>query len=253
LHRWSLSFVAAAAISSPAHAEDTAAQRLARQNALIAEDWEHRLRESPEFATFRGDPRHADGWTDYAIGHVARQRDAVAARLQRLLPIDTRGGLPPFRQTAHHGAYVEGWGLYAERLAKEAGQYQDPMSEYGRLSTELLRAIRLVVDTGVHHGRWTREQMVAYFRAHSTEDEPTIQAETDRYIAWPAQALTYKVGEMKLLELRERARSALGDRFDLRAFHDRVLGAGALPLDVLEVRTQSWWGAGRRNEGPSGR
>lgn len=149
--------------------------------------------------------------------------------------------LPPFRRTAHHGAYVEGWALYAERLAKEVGQYEDPMSDYGRLSTELLRAIRLVLDTGVHHKRWTREQMVAYFRAHSTEDEPSIEAETDRYIAWPAQALAYKVGEMKLLELRERARTALGERFDLRAFHDAVLAGGALPLDVLEARLQAWW------------
>lgn len=148
--------------------------------------------------------------------------------------------LPEFRRQAHYGAYGEGWALYAERLAKEVGQYADPMSDYGRLSTEMLRAIRLVVDTGLHHRRWTREQVVAYFRAHSTEDEPTIQAETDRYIAWPAQALGYKLGELKILELRERARTRLGPRFDLRAFHDRVLGGGALPLDVLEARVDAW-------------
>lgn len=149
-------------------------------------------------------------------------------------------GLPAFRRDSDYPAYVEGWALYAERLAKEVGLYQDPMSDYGRLSSELLRAIRLVVDTGVHHKRWTREQMVAYFRAHSSEDEPSIQAETDRYIAWPAQALSYKLGEMKLVELRERARAALGPRFDLRAFHDMVLGSGPLPLEVLQARVEAW-------------
>lgn len=148
--------------------------------------------------------------------------------------------LPAFRSSMGNGAYSEGWGLYAERLAKELGQYQDPMNDYGRLSTELLRAIRLVLDTGVHHKRWTREQMVAYFRAHSAVDEPSIQSETDRYIAWPAQALTYKVGEMKLIELRERAQAALGSRFDVRAFHDMVLGSGPLPLEVLQARVEAW-------------
>ena len=165
--------------------------------------------------------------------------------------------LPAFRSSMHNGAYSEGWGLYAERLAKEVGQYQDPINDYGRLSTELLRAVRLVLDTGVHHKRWTREQMVAYFRAHSSSDEPSIQSETDRYIAWPAQALTYKVGEMKLIELRQRAQAALGPRFDLRAFHDLVLGSGPLPLEVLQARVEAWTrelsrgsSAGSRTPGP---
>jgi uncharacterized protein (DUF885 family) len=150
-------------------------------------------------------------------------------------------GLPAFRRNAlSYTAFVEGWGLYAERLGKEVGLYQDPYSEYGRLSSEMLRAIRLVVDTGVHQKRWTRQQMVDYFHAHSTEDEPTIQAEVDRYIVMPGQALGYKIGQLKIIELREHARSELGSRFDIRAFHDQLLGNGALPLEILERRMNAW-------------
>ncbi|NUR21541.1 DUF885 domain-containing protein, partial [Frateuria sp.] len=140
--------------------------------------------------------------------------------------------LPPFRQQAGYTAYVEGWALYAEQLGKEVGFYQDPLSYYGHLSDELLRADRLVLDTGVHYKHWTRAQMVDFFHAHSSEDEPSIQAETDRYVTWPSQALAYKMGQLKILELRARARQALGSKFDIRAFHDEVLGGGALPLDV---------------------
>jgi uncharacterized protein (DUF885 family) len=148
--------------------------------------------------------------------------------------------LPAFRQHAYYGAYTEGWALYSERLGKELGFYEDPYSDFGRLSNELLRAVRLVLDTGVHHKRWTREQMVEYFRAHSSEDEPDLQAEVDRYIVLPAQALTYKLGELEILRLRDRAQEALGSRFDLRAFHDKLLDGGALPLDVLGERIESW-------------
>ena len=148
--------------------------------------------------------------------------------------------LPPFRQQAGYNAYVEGWALYAERLGKDIGFYKDPLSDYGRLSDELLRADRLVLDTGVHYKHWTRQQMVDFFHAHSSQDEPDIQAETDRYITWPGQALGYKMGQLKILELRERARKELGGRFDIRAFHDEILGGGALPLDVLEARTDAW-------------
>ncbi len=148
--------------------------------------------------------------------------------------------LPPFRQHAFYTAYTEGWGLYAERLGKEVGFYQDPLSEYGRLSAEMLRSIRLVVDTGVHAKGWTRQQMVDYFHQHSTEDEPSIQAEVDRYIAMPGQALAYKVGQLKILELRKRAQDALGPKFDIKAFHDEVLGGGALPMDVLDARISAW-------------
>jgi uncharacterized protein (DUF885 family) len=148
--------------------------------------------------------------------------------------------LPPFRQQAAYGAFQEGWALYAERLGHEAGFYKDPYNEYGHLEGDMLRAIRLVVDTGVHARKWSREQMVQYFHAHSSIDEPTVQNETDRYIAWPAQALSYKAGQLTILRLREKAQTQLGANFDLRGFHDEVIGAGALPLDVLEVRIDAW-------------
>ena len=149
-------------------------------------------------------------------------------------------GLPEFRKYGRYTAYTEGWGLYAERLGKDVGFYQDPYSDYGRLEADIWRAIRLVVDTGVHSEGWTREQMVAYFHDHSNVDEPSVQAEVDRYIAWPSQALSYKIGQLKILELRDRAQKALGAKFDIRAFHDQVLDAGALPLDVLEKRVDAW-------------
>ena len=149
--------------------------------------------------------------------------------------------LPPFRQQGGYTAYVEGWALYSERLGKEIGFYQDPYNDYGRLDDEMLRAIRLVVDTGIHgKEHWTRDQVLQFFRDHSSSNEASIQSETDRYIAWPAQALAYKVGQLTILRLREKARQALGDKFSLSAFHDEVLGAGALPMDVLEQRMNDW-------------
>jgi uncharacterized protein (DUF885 family) len=157
------------------------------------------------------------------------------------------GELPAFRRNAFYTAYVEGWGLYAERLGKDVGLYQDPYSEYGRLTDEMFRAIRLVVDTGVHEKHWTRQQMVDYFHQHSTIDEPSIQAEVDRYIAFPGQALAYKIGQLKILELREQARAELGARFDIKAFHDELLGGGALPLDILEQRMTAWIAVQKQN------
>jgi uncharacterized protein (DUF885 family) len=150
-------------------------------------------------------------------------------------------GLPKFRQ---HGlgfnAYIEGWALYAEQLGKEVGFYQDPVSDYGRLSSELFRAVRLVVDTGIHSKGWTRDQVVDFFRKSGAVDEPTIQSETDRYISWPAQALSYKLGQLKIRELRDRAQQKLGAKFDIRTFHDEMLDGGTLPLDLLEARTDKW-------------
>ena len=150
-------------------------------------------------------------------------------------------GLPKFRQ---HGlgfnAYVEGWALYAEQLGKEVGFYQDPVSDYGRLSSELFRAVRLVVDTGIHAKGWTRDQVVEFMRKSGAVDEPTIQSETDRYISWPAQALSYKLGQLKIRELRDRAQKELGPKFDLRKFHDQMLNGGTLPLDMLDARTDKW-------------
>ncbi len=149
-------------------------------------------------------------------------------------------GLPTFRKYEFYTAYVEGWALYTERLGKDVGLYQDPNSDYGRLDGDIERAIRLVVDTGVHAQHWTRQQMVDFFHDHSGIAETEVQSEADRYIAWPTQALAYKVGQLKILELRDRARKALGDKFDLRAFHDQVLDSGALPLDVLSDRIDAW-------------
>jgi uncharacterized protein (DUF885 family) len=149
-------------------------------------------------------------------------------------------GLPKFRLHLGNSGYTEGWALYAEQLGKEVGLYQDPGSDYGRLSSELFRAVRLVVDTGIHSKGWTRDQVVEFMRKSGAVDEPTIQSETDRYIAWPAQALAYKLGQLKFRELRDRAQSKLGARFDIRKFHDEMLNGGVLPLDLLESRTDSW-------------
>jgi uncharacterized protein (DUF885 family) len=149
-------------------------------------------------------------------------------------------GLPDFRKYNYYTAYTEGWGLYSERLGKEIGFYQDPYSDYGRLEADIWRAIRLVVDTGVHSKHWTRQQMVDYFHDHSAIDETNIQSEVDRYIAWPGQALGYKMGQLKILELRQKAQTALGPKFQLKEFHDVVIDSGALPMDVLEKQVDTW-------------
>ena len=150
-------------------------------------------------------------------------------------------GLPPFRKyNLDLNAYTEGWAFYSERLGKEVGFYQDPYSDYGRLQNEMWRAVRWVVDTGVHSQHWTRQQMVDFFHQHTAMDDENINTEVDRYIAWPAQALSYKMGQMKILELRARAQEKLGAKFDLRAFHDAVLDQGPLPLDMLETRIDAW-------------
>lgn len=149
-------------------------------------------------------------------------------------------GLPDFRRYVNYDAYVEGWALYCELLGKEVGFYQDPYSDYGRLENDIWRAIRLVVDTGVHSEHWSRGQMVDFFHDHSSIGEFDVQTEVNRYIAWPAQATSYKIGQRKILELREKAKKELGDNFDIRAFHDQVLDSGALPLDLLETRMDAW-------------
>src|SRR5215475_8137070 len=148
--------------------------------------------------------------------------------------------LPTFRRHGGYTAFVEGWALYSERLGKEVGRYQDPYSEYGRLENEMWRNIRLVIDTGVHSKHWSRDQMVEYFHKYTAMDEPNIQTEVDRYISWPGQALAYKLGQLEILKLRDEARQKLGNNFELRAFHDEVLGNGALPLDVLDAEVHGW-------------
>ena len=149
-------------------------------------------------------------------------------------------GLPEFRKHTFNSAYVEGWALYAEQLGKEIGFYQDPGSDYGRLRSELFRAVRLVVDTGIHDQNWSRDMVVDYMRKSHAIDEPTIQSETDRYIAGPGQACSYKLGQLKIRELRERAKQQLGSSFNIKAFHDEILNGGALPLDILDARTTRW-------------
>ncbi|MGO8756856.1 MAG: DUF885 domain-containing protein [Terracidiphilus sp.] len=175
----------------------------------------------------------------YNVEAIAYHEGVPGHHLQISLAHELQG-VPEFRKYEDYTAFEEGWAFYSERLGKDAGFYQDPYSDYGRLDADIWRAIRLVVDTGVHSQGWTRDQMVQYFHDHSTLDEQTIQTEVDRYIAWPGQALAYKIGQLKILELRDRARKTLGPRFDIRAFHDQVIGAGALPLDVLEQRIDAW-------------
>jgi uncharacterized protein (DUF885 family) len=149
-------------------------------------------------------------------------------------------GLPEFRKHSSYTAYVEGWALYAESLGVEMGMYADPYAKYGQLTYEAWRAVRLVVDTGLHAMGWTREQAIEYFRANTAKTEQDIAVEIDRYIVWPGQALGYKMGQLKIQELRADAARALGPRFDLRGFHDVVLAQGALPLDELARQVAAW-------------
>ncbi len=148
--------------------------------------------------------------------------------------------LPPFRRFEGFTAFVEGWGLYAERLGLEAGFYTDPYSDYGRLTYEMWRACRLVVDTGMHALGWSRQQAIDFMMEHTALTELNVRNEIDRYISYPGQALAYKMGELKIRELRRKAEAALGEGFDVRAFHDAVLLDGAVPLDVLEAKIEAW-------------
>ncbi len=151
-----------------------------------------------------------------------------------------RTDLPEFRRHSGHTAFVEGWGLYAESLGEELGFYQDPYSKFGELSFDMWRSVRLVVDTGVHAMGWSRDRAIVFFRENTGTNEQDIGVEVDRYIVWPGQALAYKIGQLKIRELRTLAERRLGDRFDVRAFHDRVLEEGAIPLDMLEARVRAW-------------
>ncbi|HTJ85641.1 MAG TPA: DUF885 family protein [Terriglobales bacterium] len=192
--------------------------------------------------------RHAVVWvntSDYKhremmTAESTAYHEGIPGHHMQIAIAQTLPEVPKFRQEAFYSAYQEGWALYAERLGKDVGFYQDPYSDFGRLEDEMLRAIRLVTDTGVHYKHWTRQQMVDFFHEHSSTDEPNVQAETDRYIVWPAQALGYKLGQLEILKLRDRAKNELGAKFDIRTFHDEVLDAGALPLDVFDQRVNAW-------------
>jgi prolyl oligopeptidase len=148
--------------------------------------------------------------------------------------------MPMFRRFQGFTAFVEGWGLYSERLGYDLGLYEDPYSRFGQLTYDMWRAVRLVVDTGMHYKGWTRQQAIDFFKDNAAKTEYDIINEVDRYISWPGQALAYKIGQLKILKLRERAELQLGERFDIRAFHDHLLSAGALPLDLLELRMDAW-------------
>ena len=182
------------------------------------------------------DPTHRSYINDEAVAY----HEGVPGHHLQITIQQSLTGLPEFRKHGGNSAYTEGWGLYAEELGKEIGFYQDPGSDYGRLRSELFRAVRLVVDTGIHDMGWSRDQVVEYMRNSHAVDEPTIQSETDRYIGGPGQACSYKLGQLKIRELRERAKLQLGPKFDLKAFHDEVLSGGALPLDVLDARVDRW-------------
>ena len=181
------------------------------------------------------DPTKRTLITDEAVAY----HEGVPGHHMQISIAQTLQDLPKFRLHGFYSAYAEGWALYAEELGKEIGFYQDPVSDYGRLNSELFRAVRLVVDTGIHDKNWTRQQVIDYMHANDTIDA-LAQTEADRYIAWPGQALAYKMGQLTIRKLRDEAKAELGAKFDIKAFHDEVLNGGSMPLDLLQERVKQW-------------
>ncbi len=173
------------------------------------------------------------------LDEAVAYHEGVPGHHMQISIAQTLQGLPKFRLHGFYSAYAEGWALYAEELGKEIGFYKDPVSDYGRLNSELFRAVRLVVDTGIHDKNWSREKVIDYMHSNDVNDA-VAQTETDRYIAWPGQALAYKMGQLTIHKLRDEAKAQLGDRFDIKKFHDEILNGGAMPLDLLQERVERW-------------
>jgi len=181
------------------------------------------------------DPTKRSLVNDEAVAY----HEGVPGHHMQISIAQTLQGIPKFRLRGFYSAYAEGWALYSEELGKEIGFYKDPVSDYGRLNSELFRAVRLVVDTGIHHKNWSREKVIEFMHANDVNDT-VAQSETDRYIAWPGQALAYKMGQLQIRKLRDQAKSQLGPKFDIKAFHDVILNGGAMPLDLLQERVEAW-------------
>ncbi|HVF35015.1 MAG TPA: DUF885 family protein, partial [Candidatus Saccharimonadia bacterium] len=187
----------------------------------------------------------------YALPALTLHEAVPGHHLQVALAAE-QGEQPLYRRLGYISAFGEGWALYAEKLGAEMGIYRTPYEHFGRLTYEMWRACRLVLDTGMHAFGWSRERALSYMRDNTALSEHEITTEIDRYISWPAQALSYKLGEMKIVELRERAQQALGARFDLKAFHDTVLALGSVPLDLLEAHVDAWIATERKRAAAPG-
>jgi uncharacterized protein (DUF885 family) len=173
------------------------------------------------------------------LDEAVAYHEGVPGHHMQISIAQTLQGIPKFRLRGGYSAYAEGWALYSEELGKEIGFYKDPVSDYGRLNSELFRAVRLVVDTGIHDKNWTREKVIEFMHANDVNDA-VAQTEADRYIAWPGQALAYKMGQLMIRKLRDEAKTQLGPKFDIKAFHDEILNGGAMPLDLLQERVEAW-------------